>query len=347
MRSLDIRNSLCLLAALSLGIASTGCSVEDLPADAEGVEAAAQFLDPQDPAEPQGGAGNRCTDPLKAGQERNCRIGTRNYTVRAGATVDASRPVPLVIDIPSNLGTPAQMIGRDRFCIAGLCWVGIGSGWAAESDTAGGGFVVVAPERSTLITEDASFLRQLVTELRRTVNVDLNKVYVSGISDGANLALEAGCDAADAFAGISPNSGAGSCGRVARPIPVIAFASRQDANYAANAAAAQSAARANGCRGNPVAWRTFDKNTADVVCRSANGDARAKLVPCTEVRDRVEPTECRYWNSCNGGAQVVLCDVAAANPHGIINVSGDAHLVYENASFLNTPSVAWRFFKQF
>jgi hypothetical protein len=128
---------------------------------------------------------------------------------------------------------------------------------------------------------------------------------------------------------------------------VIAFASRDDLGYNANYDAVQSAARANGCRGNPTPWRTFDANTRDVVCRSANGDARARLVPCTEVRERIQPTECRAWSGCQGGAQVVICDVAAANPHGIINVSGDAHLVYENASFLNTPSVAWRFFKQF
>jgi poly(3-hydroxybutyrate) depolymerase len=207
--------------------------------------------------------------------------------------------------------------------------------------------VVVVPERSALLPDDANFLRQLVTEVRRTVDVDMNKVYVSGISDGANVALEAGCEGAGFFAGVSPNSGAGNCGRVARPIPVIAFASRQDLNYAANLNAVQAAARANGCRGDAKPWRTFDANTRDAVCRSANGDARARLVPCTEVRERIQPTQCRHWDGCQNGTQVVICDVAAANPHGLINISGDAHLVYENASFLNTPSVAWRFFKQF
>jgi len=346
MRSFKVRSGSLLVLVVSVGANAAGCGTDDWDGSAEAAQPAGQWVDGQDPA-PATGGGNRCTDPLQPGQERSCRIGTRNYSVRAGTTMNRAAPVPVVIDIASTLGTPAQMLGGERFCVASLCWTGIGSGWAAESDTAAGGFVVIAPDRSALLPENADFLRQLVAEVGSTVDVDLNKVYVSGISDGANVALEAGCEGSATFAGISPNSGAGDCARAARPIPVIAFASRQDVNYTASYNAVQSAARANGCRGEPTPWRTFDANTRDAVCRSANGDPRARLVPCTDVRERVESTECRAWRECEKGAQVVICDVAAANPHGVLNVSGDAHLVYENASFLNTPSVAWRFFQQF
>jgi hypothetical protein len=33
--------------------------------------------------------------------------------------------------------------------------------------------------------------------------------------------------------------------------------------------------------------------------------------------------------------------------HGMSNAALDAHIIYENATYLNTPSLAWRFFKSF
>jgi hypothetical protein len=41
----------------------------------------------------------------------------------------------------------------------------------------------------------------------------------------------------------------------------------------------------------------------------------------------------------------VFCKVAAGTMHGASNAAIDGHIIYENASNLNTPSVAWRFFK--
>jgi hypothetical protein len=45
---------------------------------------------------------------------------------------------------------------------------------------------------------------------------------------------------------------------------------------------------------------------------------------------------------------VVFCDVAPGSIHADRNNPSinDAHIIYGNASHLNTPSIAWRFFKR-
>ena len=58
-----------------------------------------------------------------------------------------------------------------------------------------------------------------------------------------------------------------------------------------------------------------------------------------------KPTTCQIWDQCDEGTQVVFCKVAPGTAHGTANATLDAHVLYENASHLNTPSVAWRFFK--
>ena len=335
-----------------------GCSQsdEDLdPTTGEIAEVSAQWVDevapppaaPANPTRPD----TQCGGRLLPGQERTCRFGNRNYIIRAGATMDASKPVPLVIDLPSTTTTPPEQLGKERFCWTTLCWSSIGSGWAAESDTPGGGFIVVVPERNNgLLTDEVAYVRNLVNEIRRQADVDLSKVYLSGASDGGGLALDVGCGNANVFSGIAPNSGSNmSCRNLRRPIPAISFSSPADVlTYNINYNAAESLARANGCRGGAKEWRVFDRTSRDAVCRTANGDPKARLIPCADVTSaRIEPTRCKAWTECSEGADVVFCDVAAANPHGYINAQADAHVLYENATLLNTPSVAWRFFKQF
>ena len=61
----------------------------------------------------------------------------------------------------------------------------------------------------------------------------------------------------------------------------------------------------------------------------------------------IEPTVCKRWDGCDDGVAVVFCDVAPSTRHGPANASVDAHILYSNASSLNMPSVAWRFFKSF
>jgi hypothetical protein len=110
----------------------------------------------------------------------------------------------------------------------------------------------------------------------------------------------------------------------------------------------------NGCDGTEdPAWLTIDSNTTDTVCRNDPFDTDPDLVPCDSITQTsitpsgIEPTVCKRWDGCDDGVAVVFCDVAPSTLHGPENASVDAHILYGNATSLNTPSVAWRFFKSF
>lgn len=348
MHSLGRMSRAIMAASLSMYVALSGCSQQDEAAPlevSEDAQGAAQWVDEEE------GVCNarirpsvRCADPLAPGDERMCRLGLRSYTVRAGKTMDPCTAVPVIIDLHGALQTPAQALGEETFCLGTICWSGLGSGWVAESDTPDGGFIVVAPQGGT----DSDFLADLVNELSRVAKVDINRVYVSGLDDGAERAAQAICDNARVFRGGSANAGGASCWRVAKPTPFISFAATTDLAYPETRGAAESMARANGCRRGPSSWRTFNNRTLDAVCRSGRSDPRARLIPCSQVTaGRVEPTTCKVWDQCDGNVEVVHCDVAPGSEHGLLNGPADAHMIYNNDTFLNTPSVAWRFFKQF
>lgn len=95
-------------------------------------------------------------------------------------------------------------------------------------------------------------------------------------------------------------------------------------------------------------WLTIDGTSDLPVCRSAKQDVNATIVPCNEVTSAtVKPTVCKIWDDCDDGVKVAWCDVSPNTEHGSANASLDAHILYENDSILNTPSLAWHFFKMF
>ena len=291
-----------------------------------------------------------CDAPLAPGVERVCRLGGRSYTVRAGKSYDPCKPAAVVLDIPNVGESPATHLGHETFCLGNLCWTGIGSGWAAESDTPNGGFLVVVPHGNPGRGDaEVSFQRSLVNELKRVASIDAKRIYTSGLGNGGASAIEAVCKNGSFFrGGVSPNSSTFDCDRVEAPVPVIAFGARGDVGYNAHRQSVEKLARLNECKRGPVDWRKFNASSRDAVCRSGKGDPRAQLVPCSQVTSaKLEQTTCQVWDQCRDGVEVAWCDVAPNTEHGRMGAALDALVVYENNTNLNTPSVAWRFFQQF
>jgi polyhydroxybutyrate depolymerase len=55
--------------------------------------------------------------------------------------------------------------------------------------------------------DDLAFVDQLLDELQNTLCIDLDRVYATGVSNGAMFAHRLGCDRADRFAAIAPVAG--------------------------------------------------------------------------------------------------------------------------------------------
>jgi poly(3-hydroxybutyrate) depolymerase len=289
-----------------------------------------------------------CSAKLAPGDRRSCMLGTRQYEVYAGKTLNPCEPVALVIDAHGATETAVQQAGEMEFCAGGgTCWHGLGSGWKAEADTAGGGFIVVFPQGLSNMWQDtdADFMAQIVDEMKKMNNIDPKKVYISGISNGGFLTYWTGCPHSDVFHGMSPNAGGANCDTVKAPIPVIAFDDMPDFAYQSSTDARDAVIKANNCKGAMKTWVTVDSKYTEAVCRSAKEDTMATLIPCTDVKTAIMPTVCTMWDQCDGGVEVVFCEVAPNDEHG--NPGLDGHIIYENNTLLNTPSLAWRFFKRF
>jgi poly(3-hydroxybutyrate) depolymerase len=291
-----------------------------------------------------------CAAKLAPGDERTCMLGTRKYIVHAGKTMNPCKPVALVIDAHGATETAPQQLGKEKFCSGSICWAGLGSGWAAESDMPGGGFIAVFPQGNNNMWQasDADFMVMLVDEMKKLADVDPKKVYISGISNGGFLTFQTGCPHSDIFHGMAPNSGGNNCTSLKQPIPLIAFDAMADFAYSSNVNATNTVVKLNNCKGDAKPWITVDSKYEEAVCRTAKGDTMAKIVPCTQVTSAmIKPTTCKIWDECDGGVKVAFCEVAPNTEHGASNASTDAHILYENDTILNTPSLAWRFFKLF
>ncbi len=296
-----------------------------------------------------------CSAPLAPGDSKTCTLGTRQYLLYAPKNLDVCEPTALVIDAHGATQTaPSQLLGKPAFCTGTTCWNGPGSGWRLEAEAPGGGFVLVTPSSATSgntwdTTSDPMFMVQIVDAIKKVAMIDPKRIYMTGISNGAELSYATGCAHPDVFSGISPNSGGtlgGTfCNTLPMPLADIQFDDMPDFAFSDSQSSVTNLAKVDNCKSGPTAWKTFDSKTTDPVCLKNPDDNATTLVPCNTITPAVQPTTCQIWDQCDGGVRVVFCTVAAGTLHGQANAAIDGHIIYENSTNLNTPSVAWRFFK--
>jgi polyhydroxybutyrate depolymerase len=296
-----------------------------------------------------------CTAPIAPGDQKTCMLGTRQYLLYAPKNLNVCEPTALVLDAHgATQSAPSQLYGKPAFCTGATCWSGPGSGWRLESETPGGGFILVTPASATSAntwdtTNDPMFMVQIVMAIEKVANIDPKRVYITGISNGAELSYATGCTNPSIFAGISPNSGGtlgGTfCNMLSHPLSDIQFDDMPDFAFSDSQSSVTNLAKVDNCKNGPTAWKTFDSTTTDVVCLKNPDDNATTLVPCNSIMPAVKPTTCQLWDQCDGGVRVVFCQVAAGTMHGAANAAIDGHIIYENSTNLNTPSVAWRFFQ--
>lgn len=175
--------------------------------------------------------------PLRPGEHIfNIEVGPlrRRYILHVPAGYDGARPLPAVIVFHGGGGAARVAI--------------IATGWSAKADEIG--FFAVYPEgvrpdpqRSPTFlrnpqfwntgagigyadeqnVDDVGFVRALLEEVPARVNVDPQRVYASGFSNGASLAFEAAMQFPERIAAIAPVAGHlwRQEPQPTRPIPMI------------------------------------------------------------------------------------------------------------------------------
>jgi polyhydroxybutyrate depolymerase len=195
------------------------------------------------------------------------------------------------------------------------------------------GFIAVYPEglgnpqdwRLGSLAErrpDVTFIRDLIEHVRGRLNIDPQRIYVSGMSNGAIMSYHLVCDLADVFAAFAPVAGGypsfGDC-LPSRAIPAVVLHGTADVDLPIEGRPpllipvrdwAASWAKHNGCAQEPEI--TFQQ-----------GDVLGET-----------------WSACRDGADVVLYTIAG---HGHI-WPGGAISAPNTTRDINATDVIWEFF---
>ena len=156
---------------------------------------------------------------------------TRKYILYVPDSYDPSTPTPLVISMHGFADWPAHHMRV--------------SGWPEIADEYG--FIVVFPMGTefplrwlthTIVDEggspnqDVIFISDLIQKLKEDNNIDLNRVYANGLSNGGGMSHLLACTLEDQITAIGGVAGAylfpwQEC-QTSRPVPVILFHGTDD-----------------------------------------------------------------------------------------------------------------------
>jgi len=289
---------------------------------------------------------------------------TRLYDVHVPLGYDGTSAVPLVVDIhgltlnktwqanfsgfkslsnvegfivtypqglfgnPSDPEAPNGTVGVDPPESLGPCWnAGVGAGACRAAGV-----------------DDVGFLRELVAAIAAQANIDLGRVYATGLSNGGAMAHVLACQASDVFTAVAPLAlplpydPLSGCAP-ARPVPVLHFAGIDDVLVPYEGCGPATTPCSPGATfTRPSAAESFAH------WRSVNACVSVPDLPIESVF--VQGTSsCETDTSCAGGVETGLCSINGRSFPMSPSVSG--HILYLNEDGLDLAQIAWDFLSRF
>jgi len=167
------------------------------------------------------GSGSLKADVLKTGKNSRAVDVSgfdRQFTVHVPQSYDSSKSTPLVLDFHgfySSSEEQQQVSGflplaeREDFIV--VFPQGYAGRKISESGAPGrtvpaswnGGALGCGPARDDGV-DDVKFAREIVRVVAEEANIDSQRIYATGISNGGAMAGRLGCEAADLFAAVAP-----------------------------------------------------------------------------------------------------------------------------------------------
>lgn len=138
---------------------------------------------------------------------------SREYIVFTPPHYDSTRPTPVLFVLhgrPSNAAAMARIsdmnstASRNGFIV--VYPQGLNNEWNAQFDLFSKSSRSVrtsGKERSMLPQDDVGFLKTLATDLSLDFNIDRQRMFISGFSNGGFMTLRMACTASDTFAGFA------------------------------------------------------------------------------------------------------------------------------------------------
>jgi len=236
----------------------------------------------------------------------------RYYLVHVPASYTGQSAVPLLLDIHGFTSYAAderkysgQLQQSDQRGFIAVWPDGIGLSWNA--------YGCCAAANATNI-DDVGFLRQVIVAMKGRANIDENRVFVTGISNGGGMAQRMACEAADlvrAAASVSFPLNTNSC-HPAKPIGLTEIAATGDTTIAYAGSTPPVTGLPNDLAGVPLGvqgalqslaeWKTIAGCTSDLAT--------------TQINDQVGS---QVYTNCTGGVR-----------EGLVTVTGGKHVLYAN-----------------
>ena len=236
----------------------------------------------------------------------------RDYLVHVPASYTGDRAVPLLLDLH---GFSSYAADERKY-----------SGQLQQSDQRG--FIAVWPDGIALSwnaygccfvgdavnVDDVSFLRSVIVALKGRANVDADRVFVTGISNGGGMAQRMACEAADlvrAVAAVSYPLNTDRC-TPAKPIGLTEIAATGDTTIGYYGSTPPIAGLPNDLLGVPLGVQGARESLAEWKLIDGCSDDLTRTQLLADVR--VEE-----YRNCNGGVRT-----------GLVTIDGGKHVLYDN-----------------
>jgi polyhydroxybutyrate depolymerase len=159
-----------------------------------------------------------------AGEYPSGAVTAENYLTIAGVQGQQGLTRQYKVHVPPGYTSGAAVPAL--FCLHGLGQTAVmfctddGVAWPAKSDQEG--FVLIMPNgyqnswnggtccggAASMALDDVALVRAIFAEVGKHVNIDLGRVYATGLSNGAYLSYRLACQASDLFTAVAPSAGA-------------------------------------------------------------------------------------------------------------------------------------------
>ncbi len=282
------------------------------------------------------GPGTHALDVSFAGHRRHA-------LVHLPPRYDAARAVPVVFAFHGGGGSAQYMADDSRY------------GWISKADEEG--FAVVFPggyskfPGGRLATwnagaccgaardqqvDDVGFVRLLLDRVAQQVSVDRQRLFATGMSNGAMMAYRLACEMADVFQAVAAVAGteAVSDCRPARPLAVLHIHARDDTHVLFGGGAGPDAFRD---AGQVTDFTSVPETVSRWVTRNR--------CDASEVQRKTWPgASCETHSRCAAGVRVDLCVTDSGGhswPGGGVTRRGKA----PSSQALSATEEAWAFFQ--
>lgn len=264
----------------------------------------------------------------------------RMYMVHVPKSYNASKPVPVVLSLHGGGGNMQYQATEELYH------------WISKSEAAG--FIAVFPNGYSRMRggklatwnagiccgtardkkiDDVGFIRAVVDDLKTRVNIDAQRIFANGMSNGGMMSYRLACEAPDIFravASVTGTDGTTSC-NPGRAMPVFHTHAKDDDRVLFN-----------GGSGSESDTHADFVSVPDTIAKwvKHNGcEATPKRVL------EVQGAYCEVYQGCRDNAQVKLCvtDTGGHSWPGGKKVRGGK----AGSTAINATDLIWEFYNQY